>query len=114
MSLDEPSEEILDSIRGAVTWYEASKITGMRLEKRDGDKRVVRDADASPIRARFYDIKTNRPIFSGRDGVIKYSIAEIESERRNGYSWYNAAGEKVAKCWDGYKWKGELPASNTE
>ena len=37
-----------------------------------------------------------RPIFSGRDGVIKYDIAQIEPERRNGYAWYGGWGTKVA------------------
>jgi hypothetical protein len=30
------------------------------------------------------EIGSNQPIYSGRDGVKKYDIAEIEAERRNG------------------------------
>jgi len=37
--------------------------------------------------ARFYEIGTNRPIFSGRDGIVRYQLSEIEQERRDGYSW---------------------------
>ena len=37
--------------------------------------------------ARFYEIGTNRPIFSGRDGIIRYELSEIEQERRDGYAW---------------------------
>ena len=37
--------------------------------------------------ARFYEIGTNRPIFSGRDGIVRYDISEIEAERRTGYAW---------------------------
>ena len=33
-------------------------------------------------------LKTNRPIFVGRDSVIKYDVTAIEGERRNGYAWY--------------------------
>jgi len=51
------------------------------------DKVVVKDANAKPMWARFYELETGKPIFSGRDGVKKYSLAEIESERRKGYSW---------------------------
>jgi len=40
--------------------------------------------------ARFYEIGTNRPIFSGRDGVIRYNLDEIEQERRDGYAWLGA------------------------
>ena len=38
--------------------------------------------------ARFYEMGTNRLIFVGRDGVVKYNIGEIDEERRNGYRWY--------------------------
>jgi PelA/Pel-15E family pectate lyase len=31
---------------------------------------------------------TNRPVFVGRDGVVKYDVAQIEHERRTGYNWY--------------------------
>ena len=48
---------------------------------------MVEDPNAPPLWARFYEIGTNRPIYSGRDGVIKYRLAEIEIERRTGYSW---------------------------
>ena len=49
---------------------------------------AVPDKGAPPVWARFYDITTNRPIFSGRDSVIKATLAEIEIERRTGYNWY--------------------------
>jgi PelA/Pel-15E family pectate lyase len=49
---------------------------------------VVPDATAPPLWARFYEIGTNRPIFSGRDSVVKYQLSEIEYERRTGYRWY--------------------------
>ena len=48
---------------------------------------VVEDPAAPTLWARFYEIGTNRPIYSGRDGVIKRSLAEIEHERRVGYAW---------------------------
>ena len=51
------------------------------------DRVVVNDPSAPPLWARFYEIGTNRPIYSGRDSVIRYSLAEIELERRVNYSW---------------------------
>jgi PelA/Pel-15E family pectate lyase len=54
--------------------------------------------------ARFYEIGTNRPIFSGRDGIIRYDISQIESERRDGYAWYGTWGQRLLD--DEYpKWK---------
>ena len=56
---------------------------------------VVEDPDASPIWARFYEIETNRPIFVGRNGVVKYKLDEIEHERRVGYSYLRNYAEKL-------------------
>jgi PelA/Pel-15E family pectate lyase len=94
MSIDNPTEEIVEAIQSAVAWFDRVKLTGIRqINKpnesgRGYDKVIIRDATAPPIWARFYQIGTNRPIFCGRDGIIKSSLAEIEHERRTGYSWY--------------------------
>ena len=95
MGIEKPSPEIVRSIEAAVQWFRAVKITGLRewLKPAPGtpkgwDKTMVEDAKAAPLWARFYELGTHRPIFSGRDSVIRYSIAEIEYERRNGYRWY--------------------------
>ncbi|MFG0295883.1 MAG: pectate lyase, partial [Maioricimonas sp. JB045] len=55
------------------------------------------DPDAPPLWARFYEIETNRPIFSDRDGIVKYDIQEIGSERRGGYTWYGTWGTRALK-----------------
>lgn len=95
MSIDQPDERVKKSIEGAIAWFERSKLTGIRWEEKPNTSKprgynrvVVKDANAGPIWARFYEIRTNRPIFIGRDGRIKYDVMEIEEERRNGYSWY--------------------------
>jgi PelA/Pel-15E family pectate lyase len=52
------------------------------------DRRVVAAPEAAPLWARFYELGTNRPIFLGRDSVVRYAYSEIEHERRNGYAYY--------------------------
>lgn len=69
MSLPDPSDRIRASILGALLWLDQARLPDGRW-------------------ARFYEIGTNRPIFSGRDGVIKYDIMQIEAERRDGYAWF--------------------------
>ncbi len=94
MSIDNPTEEIIEAIQSAVAWFDRVKITGIQQvnkpddSERGYDKVIIKDATAPPLWARFYEIGTNRPIFCGRDGKIKYTMAEIEHERRTGYSWY--------------------------
>ena len=95
MGIERPGEQVVEAIESAVAWFKRSKITGIRwIEKPHGsrpgdfDRMVVQDPNAEPLWARFYEIGTNRPMFVGRDGVVKYNVAEIEEERRNGYQWY--------------------------
>ena len=97
MSVEQPSPAVVRAIAGGAVWFEAAKLTGIRVTKVDGNRVVVADPTAPPLWARFYEIETNRPIFCGRDGVKKATLAEIEAERRNGYAWYGNWGEAVAK-----------------
>lgn len=69
MSLPDPDERVRRAILSALLWLEEAQLPDGRW-------------------ARFYEIGTNRPIFSGRDGIVRYDISEIESERREGYAWY--------------------------
>jgi len=94
MSIEEPSSEIVKAVQGAVAWFDRAKLTGIRQvtepdksRPRGFDKIVVKDPTAPPMWARFYRIGTNKPIFCGRDGVPKDTLAEISYERRTGYSW---------------------------
>jgi hypothetical protein len=122
MSIDKPNAEIIRAVQGAVAWFDRAKITGIRqIQKSDDsergyDKVVIKDATARPIWARFYQIGTNRPIFCGRDGKIKYSLAEIEHERRTGYSWYGyGPAELLAKDYPAWqkKWTDQAKISQT-
>jgi len=97
MSLEKPSPEVIVAVDAAVAWFDSVQLKGIRETRVDGDKRIVPDPDAPPLWARFYEIGTNRPIFVGRDGVKKYAISEIESERRNGYAWYGRWGQALPK-----------------
>ena len=106
MSLDNPGPEIRQAIRAGVRWFERSRIEGIRQTQRDGDKVLVTDESAPPLWPRFSEIGTNRPIFCGRDGVIRYDIAQIEPERRNGYAWYGTWGSDVATRYS--RWKARL------
>lgn len=99
MSVEKPTPEIVAAVRAAVAWLEAVKLTGIRVERFESaegrDARVVADPAAPPLWARFYEIGTNRPIFAGRDAVIKYEMAQIERERRGGYGWYTERPQQL-------------------
>jgi PelA/Pel-15E family pectate lyase len=122
MGIEHPDEQVIAAIEGAVAWFEKSKITGIRyVQKPDAsklhgfDRVVVKDQNASPLWARFYEIETNRPIFIGRDSRIHYDVSEIEDERRNGYSWYVAEpAELLNKDYPKWqkKWRQKIAAAS--
>lgn len=108
MTIEQPSPAVVAAIEGAVAWLEASKVTGWRVETftaEDGkrDRRAVADPSAPVLWARFYELGTNRPIFIGRDRVIRYDYNEIERERRVGYvylgTWPAALLEREYPKW---------------
>lgn len=108
MSLDKPSPQVAEAVAAGIAWFESVKLAGIRQAVIDGDKAIVADPDAPPLWARFYEIGTNRPIFSGRDGVKKYRMAEIEAERRNGYAWYGTWGQALVSEYA--RWREKWPA----
>lgn len=95
MEMEHPGPDVIQAVESAVRWMQGVKIQGIRLEKaaapamdKGYDLVVVKDPAAPRLLARFYEIGTNRPMFVGRDGRVRETLAEIEQERRIGYSWY--------------------------
>ena len=78
MDIDRPGLEVIEAVQGAVAWFDAVKLEGIRQITREDrsqprgvDKVVIRDPSAPPMWARFHEIGTNQPIFCSRDGVPK-------------------------------------------
>ncbi|MCJ7842092.1 pectate lyase [Lederbergia sp. NSJ-179] len=81
------TEKINQAVLGALEWFDEVKLENTRYISGDpNNEYFVEDANSTAW-YRFYEIGTNKPIFSGRDGIIKHDIMEIEEERRNGYAW---------------------------
>jgi PelA/Pel-15E family pectate lyase len=111
MDIEEPSKDVVEAVQSAAAWFDRVKITGTRIVEMpvvsapgESDKVVVADPSAGPLWARFYEIGSNRPIFCSRDGVVRYRLAEISHERRNGYSWYSSSARSLLER-DYPKWK---------
>ena len=101
MRIEHPSAEVKKAIVAAVEWFKKVKIIGYKYVDVDapsepkGKDRVILPDPNSTIWARFYEIGTNRPFFSGRDSNKKYDVKEIEVERRTGYGWYGTWPQKL-------------------
>lgn len=123
MNIDNPNEKIIKAIQGAVKWFEDSKIYNTRVETFNApvfeskyktvtdDRRVMIDSTAPPIWTRYYELKTEKPLFCDRDSKYLYSLAEVSRERRSGYAWYTYNPESVLKKYPEWqkKW---APTSN--
>ena len=94
MKLPHPDGRVKRAVHGAMQWFDRYKITGLRLVRTgkkgspDCDTRLIADANAGPLWARFYDLEHCEPYVCDRDGIPRRRLEEIGSERRNGYSWY--------------------------
>lgn len=94
MRQEHPSKEVKEAIIAAIDWLKQVQIKGYKYVDIDapsltkGRDRVILPDSSSVIWARFYEIGSNRPMFSGRDSIKKYAVSEIELERRTGYAWY--------------------------
>ena len=133
MQISNPNERVKRAVEGAMRWFEAHKLTGIRVEKYEvnrrssenqpsslgvgrvtkeegetegkTDIRVVADPTAPPLWARFYDLEEGRPFFCDRDGQPKRDIQDIGYERRNGYSWYSNSPADLFKRYETWKKK---------
>jgi|GEM_PF-1837992 len=95
MKIDEPSGEIVASIEGAVKWLRSVEMKGWREERIKNDdgrreRKLIADPDARSLWARFYELKTNRPLYLDRDSKFRYDFSEISYERRSGYSYHGS------------------------
>ena len=74
-------------------WLRSVAMSGVRIDRiRRSDGRIerilVKDSEAAPLWARFYEIGSNRPLYLDRDSVFRYDYSEIGYERRSGYSYH--------------------------
>jgi PelA/Pel-15E family pectate lyase len=97
MDLEHPDPRVPAALRDAAAWFRRTAIWGYDYGYK---KDLVKRPGAGPIWARFYEIGTDRPIFSGRDGVIRYDLHDIEPERRYGYAWYRSEAAEVLRRYE--------------
>lgn len=95
MSRPNQTPEIQNAILGALQWFDEVKLEGIRYVSGDPNGVYFVEDPGAVTWYRFYEIGTNEPIFSGRDGVIKRTIHEIEKERRDGYSWAGSYAKQL-------------------
>ncbi len=116
MELPNPDERVKKAVHAAMRWFDKYKLTGYKEIRKgykgspDQDRYLVKDANAKPMWARYYDLEYCEPYVCDRDGVPRRHLEQIGSERRNGYSWY---GDRPASLYKKYeKWANKYDPEN--
>ncbi|MCD7855074.1 MAG: pectate lyase [Clostridiales bacterium] len=100
MNRKEQTDEIKTAVDAAVEWYKKSAVKDCKFVKKDPDNVYFVKEEGSDMWYRFYEIGTNRAIFSDRDGIVQYSLLNVGEERRNGYTWAGSWGQSLISVYD--------------
>jgi PelA/Pel-15E family pectate lyase len=87
MKIKSPSARVVTSVHAAADWLKANQLSGFTYSFDGGRKEAP---GAGPVWARMYEIGTNKPIFSDRNGIKLYDWNQLK-DRRQGYGWYTYA-----------------------
>ncbi len=101
MAQPDRSPAVEAAVRDGVAWIEAHSLHDVAWTRPEGSdgRRLVPKPGAPPIWARFYDLRTQTPIFGDRDKTIHDDANELSVERRNGYSWFSTGPGKVVRTY---------------
>lgn len=90
MTITNPAPEVVSCIESGLKWLEDVKITGMAKTNVNGKTSYEPDAASTEVYwARFYDLKTSKPVFPGRDGIIYGTFAAMAAKNKLGYDYYS-------------------------
>lgn len=86
MNWPDQTEAIQNAIKGAITWYKKTKITGLYFNKKAG---TFEKRDGNVLWYRFYEVNSDDYFFCDRDGASSKTqdFTKISEERRTGYQW---------------------------
>ena len=100
MSIPDPSPQTVQAIEGALEWFQANALHGLRLQTFDApaeqfahhrstvDRRLLADPAAPLLWGRFHDLADNSVVLANRQGERLQTYEQVGRERRTGYHWY--------------------------
>ncbi|WP_254051184.1 pectate lyase [Stenotrophomonas sp. ESTM1D_MKCIP4_1] len=100
MSIPDPSPQTVQAIEGALAWFQANALHGLRLQtfgapaeqfahhRSTVDRRLLADPSAPLLWGRFHDLADNSVVLANRQGERLQSYDQVGRERRTGYHWY--------------------------
>ena len=86
-----PGQQVTAIIEPALAWFEAHRIEGLRKTRLESGRTdyVPDKASTEVYWARFHDLASGKPIFSGADdGIIYHSFSEMAARNKVGYDYF--------------------------
>lgn len=107
MKQPKPSAEMKAAIAAGIETLEKTKIEGKAFEHTPDrlDRRLIDKPGAAPIWARYYDLKTLKPVFGNRTKTLHDTIDDVEPERRRGYAWFGTGPQNALNKFNNWKAK---------
>ena len=107
MSLPQPSPAVVDAVRSGIAMLRTLAVRDrawMKVDEAQG-RRLVVQPGAGPLWARYYDVKTLKPVFGDRDKSLHDDVNDLSAERRNGYAWWGTWPVKTLAAYDAWAMK---------
>lgn len=101
------SPQLVSAIHSTAAWLKAIPIYGYTYSFDGGRKDAPGEG---PVWARMYEIGTNRPIFSDRNGIKLYDWNQLK-DRRTGYAWYTYAPVLALRQYENWARRNPAPAT---
>ena len=98
MGIEHADARVTEAIESAVAWFKGAQLNGIRWVEKPGatvDHIVVADREAPPLWARFYQIESNLPIFTGRDRVVRY---DCRRNRERATQWLSLVHRRAGEA----------------
>jgi PelA/Pel-15E family pectate lyase len=102
------SPRLANAIHAAAAWLKATQIYGYTYDFQAGRKDAPGEG---PLWARMYEIGTNRPIFSDRNGIKLYDW-NLLKDRRTGYAWYTYAPVLALRQYENWARRNPAPVTS--
>jgi PelA/Pel-15E family pectate lyase len=94
MTISEPSDELVETIRSGLAWLEQVKMT--QLAKQDGKTVYISDPNSTETYwARFYDLESSEPVFPGRDGKLYKSYEAMVAVNDLGHDFLSTIPDSI-------------------
>lgn len=107
MQIEQPTPQVAAAIEAGVAWLQATALRDRVWQHTPQGSKLVEQAGAPPLWARYISLESGKPVFGDRDRSLHDDVSEISAERRDGYAWYVTSGQKVLTAYT--RWKKRQP-----